>query len=112
MARRVGRVDAEDLDPAGEEAQLLEREAHRGILSTRVSWRSLAPALGAAVVVVVMVAGLAIWRPDMMQPAPGEYSELFVESLCNQVCFVLIKRAVWFVFNGIDPLTSNNCSIS
>ena len=55
-----------------------EREAHGGIPGTPLSWRSLMPAMGAAVVVVAMVVALALWRPDMMRPAPGEYSELFV----------------------------------
>ena len=62
---------------AGRQHAEHEREAHGGILSTRVSWRSLMPALGAAVVVVAMVTALAMWRPDMMRPAPSEYSELF-----------------------------------
>jgi len=55
-----------------------EREADSGALGARITWRSLIPAIGAAVVVVAMVTALALWRPDMMRPAPGEYSELFV----------------------------------
>jgi tetratricopeptide (TPR) repeat protein len=61
---------------AAREKARAEREAQR--LGTRAGWRSLMPAAVAAVVVVALVGALAMWRPDVMEPARGEYSEFFV----------------------------------
>lgn len=62
---------------AARERAHMEREAQRGRLGSRPGWRALLPAAGAAVIVVALVGALSLWRPDMMQPARGEYSEFF-----------------------------------
>jgi tetratricopeptide (TPR) repeat protein len=43
----------------------------------RFAWGSWAPALTGAVAVIAVVAAIAIWRPEVLQPPRSEYSELF-----------------------------------